>query len=536
MPGRLESVFAHGGGASAPGLASRICAWVLLGSLILAVGWQAKADTNSNSDSVAALRQLVEQQSRQLEELNEKVRVLEEREEQREAAPADQRLPAIVIDTNGAPLGTLAFADSGSRSVDLPAKPLPMISAGAGGFTFRSADTNFLLTMHGLVQVDSRTFFKDNPLSQGNDGFVLRRARPILEGTLFRDCDFILVPDFGYLSFLLYDANITYHFAPWCQLTAGKFKGPVGLEQLQTDIAAPLNERSLASDFVPLRNLGVQLSGEFGDDLVTWAAGIYDQDGDNRLPANTPFSNDLELGGRLFYQPFIQDPANWLHGLGVGVGGTYSEVSSNSAALPATLGGTLPGYLSTGQQQFFAYNPLLGPVVANGPHSRLSPEAYYYVGPFGAQAEYIFDQQEVRNDFTMRSAWLNDDAWQVTAQWMLTGENASFNAITPAHPFDLRAGHWGAWQLVARYSELDIDKKTFKGFSDPATSAQSAAAWSVGLNWWLNANVRWMVSFSHTTFVGGGGVNYLIPSTTAPPATVSHQDESVLFTRIQIAF
>jgi len=89
---------------------------------------------------------------------------------------------------------------------------------------------------------------------------------------------------------------------------------------------------------------------------------------------------------------------------------------------------------------------------------------------------------------------------------------------------------------VARCSELDIDKKTFKGFSDPATSAQSAAAWSVGLNWWLNANVRWMVSFSHTTFVGGGGVNYLIPSTTAPPATVTHQDESVLFTRIQIAF
>jgi phosphate-selective porin OprO/OprP len=497
---------------------------------------RAQANTNSEADSLAALRQLVQEQSRELHDLNEKVRSLEEREKERETPVADQRLPAIVIDTNGAPLGTLAAADASPEAGNLAPKPLPQISAGAGGFSFRSADTNFVLTLHGLVQADSRSFFKDNPLSQGNDGFILRRARPILEGTVFQNCDFLLVPDFGYLGFLLYDASVTYRLAPWLHLTAGKFKGPVGLEQLQTDIAAPLNERSLASDLVPLRNVGVQLSGELGEGGGMWAAGIYDEDGDNRLPANTPFNDDLEFGGRLFYQPWAQAPAHWLHGLGVGVGGSYSEVSSNNAALPATIGGTLPGYLTTGQQQFFAYNPLLGPVVANGPHLRLSPEADYYAGPFGVQGEYIFDQQGVLNVFTQRGARLNNDAWQVTVQWMLTGEDASFNAITPARPFDLRAGQWGAWQLVARYSELDLDRNTFSGFSDPATSAQNAIAWSVGLNWWLNANVRWMVSFSHTTFQGGGGVNNSIPSTTAAPATVSHQDENVLFTRFQLAF
>jgi hypothetical protein len=55
------------------------------------------------------------------------------------------------------------------------------------------------------------------------------------------------------------------------------------------------------------------------------------------------------------------------------------------------------------------------------------------------------------------------------------------------------------------------------------------------LNWWLNANVRWMTSFSHTSFRGGGGVNDTIPGTMAPPATVTHQNEDVLFTRIQVA-
>jgi len=489
-----------------------------------------------DTNTLAALRQLIELQNQKIEALDDKVRQLEAKERPSETNPGDSRLPMIVIDTNGVPLGTLASAEAGKGAADMPAKPLPQISAGAGGFSFRSADTNFLLTLHGLLQVDSRTFLKENPLSQGNDGFIVRRARPILEGTVYQDCDFLLAPDFGYLSFLLYDASITYHFAPWLNLTAGKFKGPVGLEQLQTDTAAPLNERSLASDFVPLRLLGVQLSGALADDRVSWAAGLYDEDGDNRLPANTPFNDDLEFGGRLFIQPFRHNPAAWLRGLGFGVGGTYSEVTSNSAALPTTMSGTLPGYLTTGQQQFFAYNPLVGPVVANGVHSRLSPEAYYYVGPFGVQAEYIFSQQEVLNDFSLRGARLNDVAWQVTAQWMLTGEDASFNAILPTRPFDLRGGGWGAWQLVARCSELDIDKKTFEGFSDPATSARNAMAWTLGLNWWLNANVRWMVSFSHTTFEGGGGVNDLVPSTTTAPATVSHQDENVLFTRIQLTF
>jgi phosphate-selective porin OprO/OprP len=515
----------------APGFLSGILVFFLA-----AAGICQAETTGTEANTIDALRQLLEQQNQKIEALDEKVRQLEEKENRRETNSVESRLPAIVIDTNGAPLGTIASAESANGAGEMPARPLPQISAGANGFSFRSADTNFVLTMHGLVQADSRSFFKDNPLSQGNDGFILRRARPILEGTVFRDCDFLLVPDFGYLGFLLYDASVTYRFAPWLHLTAGKFKGPVGLEQLQTDYAASLNERSLASDLVPIRDVGVQLSGELWDDRLTWAGGIYNEDGDNRLPGNTPFSDDLEFGGRLFLQPFISDPANWLHGLGFGIGGSYSDVNSNSAALPATLGGTLPGYQTTGQQQFFAYNPLLGPVVANGPHSRLSPEAYYYAGPVGVQGEYIFDQQEVLNDFTMRSARLNDDAWQVTAQWVLTGENASFNAITPNHPFDLRAGQWGAWQLVARYSELNIDKQTFKGFSDPATSAENAIAWTVGLNWWLNANVRWMVSFSHTTFQGGGGVNYSVPSTTTAPATVSHQDENVLFTRFQLAF
>jgi len=536
MFSQLVLVRRLGGGSTTPKLSSRLTL-VLAALMALTGGLGAKADTNS--DSVAALRQLVEQQNRKLDELNEKVRQLEEREQQRDTAPAEQRLPAIVIDTNGVPIATVAASSREIESEGMPTnRPVARLSAGENGFSFASADTNFVLSLHGLLQVDTHTFFDNNPYNQGNDGFLLRRARPIMEAKVFRDFDFVLAPDFGWptTSVQIFDAYVNYKYNPALQFRAGKFKGPVGLESLQSDAAASFNEKSLASDLVPMRNLGFQLWGELDDGVLNWVAGVYNTDGDYRVAGNNSFNNDVEFGGRLFLQPFKNAEANPLQGLGFGVGGSYGNVISNSAALPNTLGGTLPGYVTAGQQQFFAYNPIYGSVVADGTHWRLSPEACYYLGPFGVQGEYDISDQSVQNTATMARAALENTAWQVSGQWVLTGEKASFTGLTPANPFDPHEGSWGALQLVARFSELNIDSAAFNSFSDPTTSARSAAAWSVGINWWLNRNVRVLTSFSHTTFQGGGEVNPFIPSTTTAPATVTHQDENILFTRIQLAF
>ena len=112
---------------------------------------------------------------------------------------------------------------------------------------------------------------------------------------------------------------------------------------------------------------------------------------------------------------------------------------------------------------------------------------------------------------------------------MLTGEDAAYDGVTPRHPFDPRNGGWGAWQLVARYASLNVDSKAFTdGFASSAKSADGANAWSVGLNWYLNRNVRADLSFSHTVFDGFTGK--------ASPGTVPAQSENVLFSRLQLAF
>lgn len=415
-------------------------------------------------------------------------------------------------------------------------KEMPRIQAGPSGFSFSSADTNYVLRLRGLLQADTRTFFNENSLLEGNDGFVLRRARPIFEGTVFRDFNFALVPDFGPQNATLLDAYLNYRYQPGLQFRVGKFKPPIGLEEMQSAGHLLFNERSLASDLVPLRDVGVQLWGDLGGGKWHYALGLFNGAGDGRIGSNFPSDDDKEFAGRVFLQPMKDSGRTWLKGLGVGIGGSYGLVSSNVASLPNNIGGTVPGYWTAGQQQFFAYNPLAGTVVADGTHWRLQPQGSYYVGPFGLSGEYGISHQSVMNSTTLRKASLDHRAWNVSAQWVLTGEPASDGAVVPQRPFNLWTGDWGAWQLVGRYGQFDVDPTAFQGFSDPNTSARSAESWSVGLNWWLNRNLRIMTSFSYTMFDGGGIVNPVDINSLLPPATVTSHDELVLMTRIQLGF
>jgi phosphate-selective porin OprO/OprP len=202
--------------------------------------------------------------------------------------------------------------------------------------------------------------------------------------------------------------------------------------------------------------------------------------------------------------------------LGFGVGGSY-EVDRSSTNASAT--GLTPGYVTDGQQKFFSYS---SGVFANGTHWRLSPQAYYYYGPLSLLGEYAISDQRVTKGTA--SADLQNTAWEISVGWILTGENASYNGFTPKHPFDLKKNQWGAWQLVARYSTLDVDKKAFPTFASLSTSASSAHEWAFGINWYLNKNIRANASFSHTQFVDGKS------------GSVTAQPENALFTRLQLAF
>ena len=73
-------------------------------------------------------------------------------------------------------------------------KTAPTLGAGREGFQLRSADGSFVLRLRGLVHSDGR-FFADDSVDTAADTFVMRRVRPIVEATMFKNFDVRLMPD-----------------------------------------------------------------------------------------------------------------------------------------------------------------------------------------------------------------------------------------------------------------------------------------------------------------------------------------------------
>ena len=412
----------------------------------------------------------------------------------------------------------------------------PSLSVGSSGFTMRSADSNFVLRLRGLLQVDSRWYVDDGGI-EDNDGFVLRRARPILEGTVFRDFEFRFTPEFGTSTPVIRDAWLNYQYDEAAQLRMGKMKPPGGLERWQAVANVPFIERAMVSDLWPSRDLGVMFHGELwrSDEADArrldaggsfyYALGAFNGVGDGRAAGNSDFDGDTEVAARLLVHPFLKTEVTPLRLLGLGLGGTYGKTTGVNG-LPDDR-----SYTTEGQQDFFTYlngngtTPVTANVIANGHHWRLGPQAYWYWGPFGLQGEYGLSSQELqRQDGLLTTDRLTHQGWSVAASWLLTGEDAGFRSITPKKSFDPKAAGWGALQLLGRYSVLDIDNDAFPNFADPAESATKATAWGLGLNWFLNRNVRTSLNFIRTDFKGGAN------------GSVTRQNENVFLTRAQVAF
>ena len=497
---------------------ARILLLTALAGGILA-GRVARADGTNVTDEIQALKE-------QIRLLDEKVRQLEQKQAAPATEPSAQARDQQVQELDQKVRVLERQKELDAAAAEAKAKEAPRIVAGASGLSVSSGDSNFVFQLHGLLQTDNRTYFDDGG-NHANDGFVLRRARPIFSGTMFRDFDFIFTPDFGGSTVQIVDAFLNYRYQPWIQLRAGKFKAPIGLEQMQGDPATAFNERSLVTGLMPARDLGFMLWGDVGAGTFNYGIGVFNGQGDARNAGTTDFEDHREFTGRVFLQPFKKTDVKILKGFGIGVGGSYGNVFSNATGLPSTTGGTQPGYYTEAQQQFFAYT---NGAVANGDHWRISPQASYYLGPVGILGEYAISEQRVsRGTAPLTSTWLKHTAWDVTGCLVLTGEDASYTGVTPKHPFDLSAGHWGAFQIVGRYSGMDVDNAAFPLYVLPG-SATGAQAWSVGLNWFLNRTLRINTSFTRTTFNGSrdSGAN--------PPANITRQPEEALITRLQLAF
>lgn len=460
--------------------------WLLAGLVGVQIVQTAFAQ---DADTIEVLKQ-------QIQQLDQKVRVLERRRE------LDQ------------------------ETADAKATKAAVVSLGAGGFAVTSADSNFVFKVRGYVQADSRWYADDVAAGTANDTFLLRRVRPIFEGTVQDKYDFRVMLDFGSgvtsgtgNNGFVQDAYLNARFHPEFQVQAGKFKEPVSLERLQSGANLLFVERGYPSQLAPNRDTGLQVQGDLFGGALRYEAGVFNGVADGGSDDIESADDEKDFAARLFATPFKNSDVDGLRGLGFGLAGT----AGNQA-------GILRSFVTPGQQRFFAYRTGTGAsaatanVVADGSHWRVVPQAYYYWGPFGVFGEFVISDQRVRRDDGVSTyASLRNTAWQVAASYVLTGEENSWKGFTPAHPFGAKDGGWGAWEVSARFGQFDVDDAAFPLFANPATSASGATSWGVGLNWYLNKNVKFNLNYEQTDFAGG-------------TSEFLAKGEKVILTRAQVSF
>lgn len=132
------------------------------------------------------------------------------------------------------------------------------------------------------------------------------------------------------------------------------------------------------------------------------------------------------------------------------------------------------------------------------------------------------------------------EGWFVHASWILTGESRPYTVAAvnneiggwqqpvPSQPFSLNGESWGAWELAARYSDMDLDWNP----RQIQTTTQLAGIvggreriFDIGVNWYMNRNVKLQV---HNSFVKVDRGTALLP-------TNQSQDLNIVGIRLQFS-
>ena len=292
-------------------------------------------------------------------------------------------------------------------------------------------------------------------------------------------------------------------------------------------------------------------NGLLFDDTLNWAVGVF-ASAPNNYTQTIDTANGYGVAARLFARPFVND-ADELAGLGFGVAGAYSNLDDYSPGSTAISNG-LNTYASDPGVVFFNWN---SNTQRNGALFRIIPQAYYYYGPWGVMAEYIVQSQGLtfNSGNATQQRQIRDTSWarQIEVSYNITGEDNSFDSLVPAKNFDFfqtdDEDAVGLWQIAFRADQLQIDSdlfnqpnpsNTFAANSPNGNNARGFDSYTLGLNWYLNPNVRLYLNATYTTWYYASKFNSSSPngSGVGVPAqgTSISNNELAIATRIGFFF
>lgn len=128
-----------------------------------------------------------------------------------------------------------------------------------------------------------------------------------------------------------------------------------------------------------------------------------------------------------------------------------------------------------------------------------SGEAAGNYGPLLIEGEYFY--YDIDRYLGLTSLHFNGG--YVEAGYVLTGETraysggtASYLGVIPKEPFSWSGGGWGAWEVAARFSTIDLNDQLG---SVEGVAGGKQTIFTAGLNWYVNRNIRFVLNYLHGT-------------------------------------
>lgn len=323
------------------------------------------------------------------------------------------------------------------------------------------------------IGVDVAGYFEDGTIPELGTRFGLRRALFYTTGEFRFFYPVLFKFDLGGVGDELYFSDFYF----WVRdlpyvgtVKFGQFDAPMSLEALSGSTYSTFMEYGAAVEaFAPGLKVGIQIADHRQDQRATWAVGIFT---DGQQP-DVGDASDSVL--RFTWR------ATWLPIVPQAVGETLIHLGASASSV-----------LSSGDR--IRYN--------SRPESYLAPDlvdtgdldtddAYPYGIEFAAkrgsatlQFEYLGSLLDT-NDFGR--AYL--DGLYLSGSYFLTGEQRPYDrtvgrmgALVPTHDLDPWEGTWGAWEIAARASWLDLTDEQIRG--------GRMVIFTGGINWYWNRYVR----------------------------------------------
>lgn len=397
-------------------------------------------------------------------------------------------------------------------------KPAPkVVESGTHKFALESADGQYSIALNGRVHGDLGGYFNFKPDSTVgpingapgtlSNGFNARRARIGVTGKVAGDWTYNFAYEGGNSQDTtpkgIQSAQVIYNGIKGVAFELGYSDTYFTLDESISSNDTMFIERSSAAIVATNLNAGDFRSNAgvrvFGDRYWVGAYLTGPASGDSHTLTTERFGSFQ----RATYQ-VLQAPGYTLH-LGVAVDelikapntgpGTARSVTLND---PPELRIDPTSFLTTGGLGSAAHPVTSGRIY--------NAEAAGNYGSVYLQSEYF----HFNVDRTGLSSAKFDAAY-AEAAWTFTGESrkyipsaGAYGTIVPAHPFSMKNGTWGAWEIAGRVSYVDLTDHFVPGF---AAAAQPNAVdggretlLTAGINWYPNSLIRFMFNYVHTDF------------------------------------